>query len=448
MTEERKQELRQLLEEAMESLVIRLNLGYQSLLLRDVYRKQLPVEIYRKCLQERWPSYSEDSKSILYDFRPDVVNSTTTSKLLDFIRVELSQFINEDRILHASFVLGGTGDGFHLDRILQSLLKNTLARGIDEAVLAFDRCTKDSHIVFQRATLLEGIKLEAAIRLFEGIQLVPLPDSQSALPYYLPRMSLLGLSEKSFYSQTLLIIDYSVSPIFHKPALSAAATVDEHFQEKERFQVEVSGGNFPNFDERDFFWKFIPALSLACNAPVQTPMTWDFLAEDEFFNVNHTGLATRTHINELLGNPTEVREADIEKAKCLYRILDKNSDIRKKLQIPINRWIRSKTDRSHVDKIIDLGIAFEALYATRRNGRSQQVSNGATRYLGKGKGKKYKEEIRTKFRQIYCRRSTAVHSGTLPETATLGEKDIPNIRVYRKISEFVSEINNQSSGRW
>jgi len=38
----------------------------------------------------------------------------------------------------------------------------------------------------------------------------------------------------------------------------------------------------------------------------------------------------------------EVEEADIEKAKCLYDILDKTSDLREKLRIPIDRWIKSK----------------------------------------------------------------------------------------------------------
>ncbi len=433
MTEERKQELRELLKEATKSLVIRLG-SYQPPLLRDVYRKELPVEIYRKCLQERWPSYSEISKSILYDYRTDVVIGTTTSKLLDFIRVELSQFINEDRILHASFVLGGTGDGFHLDRILQSLLKNTIARGIDEAVLSFDRCTKNTQIVFHRATLLEGIKLETSIQLFEGIRLVPIPDSQSDLPYYLPRMSLLGFLEKSFFSQTLLIIDYSVSPIFHKPSLTAAATSDEHHRQKDRFQVEVSDGNFPIFDERDFFWKFIPALSLACNSPVKTPMTWDFLTEDEFFNENHDSIATRTHIMGLLGNPIEVSATEIARAKCLYRNLHENPDLREKLRIPIDRWIKSKADRNSVDKMIDLGIAFEALYLSDVNEElTFRLAVRAAWYLGKDKADR--EKLLTKFGHIYRCRSKAVHSGKLEPTVKFGEESVP-------VSDFIEKAQD------
>ena len=89
-----------------------------------------------------------------------------------------------------------------------------------------------------------------------------------------------------------------------------------------------------------------------------------------------------------LGTPTEVKEADIEKAKYLYeRLVDLDSNDREKLQIPIDRWVGSKTNRSWIDKIIDLGIAFEALYAP--DGGSGEIrfrfAVRAAWYLGKDK---------------------------------------------------------------
>ena len=60
-----------------------------------------------------------------------------------------------------------------------------------------------------------------------------------------------------------------------------------------------------------------------------------------------------------------MEEAEIEKAKCLYqRLVDLDSNDREKLQIPIDRWVESQTNRNRIDKIIDLGIAFEALYVS------------------------------------------------------------------------------------
>ncbi len=63
------------------------------------------------------------------------------------------------------------------------------------------------------------------------------------------------------------------------------------------------------------------------------------------------------------GKPTKVGETEIDEAKCLYRkLINLSSSDREKLQIPFDRWLRSKTPRNPIDKIIDLGIAFEALY--------------------------------------------------------------------------------------
>ncbi len=77
MTEERKQELRQLLAQAKESLVIRCVYGGPS----------IPVDAYKNYLQERWTYYGIDFLSFassLY-FAPDIANGTTKSNLLNYI---------------------------------------------------------------------------------------------------------------------------------------------------------------------------------------------------------------------------------------------------------------------------------------------------------------------------------------------------------------------------
>ena len=95
MTEERKQELEQLLGEAVRDLAILPFSGYSSL-----FRPRpllLPVNLYRKHLQQRWTSYLRDSLSVVLRFHPDIVSEATKSKLLDFIRRELAPFIDEGR---------------------------------------------------------------------------------------------------------------------------------------------------------------------------------------------------------------------------------------------------------------------------------------------------------------------------------------------------------------
>ena len=413
MTEERKQELRQLLTEAMTSLEIRPRSRAESSL--------LPVDVYRKQLQQRWTSYS-------VDFNPYIASEATKSKLLDFIREELAPFIHEDWIQSASFFIAQSGSsiGYPLDILLEQLLKIAIVRGIEGAVSVFDRCTKDTHVSFQYIALLEGITLKAEIQVFEGIRLVPLPHSTSELPRYLFDMVILDMSAISFLGKTELIIDGSVSPIFHKPF---PELFREGFREDDLpFQVEVNDEKFPNFKVKDFYEKFCQVLSLACNSAVQISLKWRLWAEDELFNLN-LGLngMTRCYDADLFGSSTEAGEAQIDEAKRLYEILD--SDFGEKLRIPIDRWIKSKTNKNPVDKMIDLGIAFEALYVSRRNKISRQLCRRASWHLGKDK--EDRKVLMTEFKAIYNCRCDAVHEGKLGEEVKVGTEFVPT-------SEFIA----------
>ena len=379
MTEEKKRELAKLLEEAMGSLEIRSLSGDRALMCLEVYTEHL-----RKC----WASYSKESKKVVFRFRPRIVSEAIRSKLLDFIQEELGQFIHEDKMLSAAFyVLGGTSDGFYLDELLEQLLRIAIARGVDEAVSAFDKCTEEESGSYKVIALLKGMTLEEEKQVFEGIQLIPLPDFPSELPSYLPYTLHRGMSEDYFCSKTLLVINYSISPIFHKPVL-LATTSDEWNSQKERFQVEVKGGKFPILNETDFYEKICQALSLACNSPVEIAHKWEWIAEDELFNVSHGALGGIVSFGYpgLFDPRTEPGETHIEEAKRLYDILaNPDSGVGGKLRIPINRWIKSKTAANYDDPIIDLGIAFESLYVPDGGGDlTYKFSIRAARHLGQG----------------------------------------------------------------
>ena len=429
MTEERKQELRQLLEEARESLVI-LRSGDEPSFIRE--------EVYREHLLQRWTAYSENVRSALVSFTPQITSEVTKSKLLDFIRKEFAQFIHEDKIQSASsFIKGGYFDGFPLDWLLEQLLRIAIARGIEEAVSVFDKCTEETSVSFQHFALLDGIRLEAGIQIYKGIQLVPLSKTSSYFHHYWPTFfaSTIGMPEDFRQSKTVLIIDCSVSPIFHKP-FPRLSQKDDY-----PFRVEVNGENFRNFMEDDFCEQFCQALSLACNFSVQIAFSWKFLAEDQLFNLSYGIEGATLGTSNLsfwpsdpFGIPIEAGEAEIEEAKCLYKkLVGLDSNDREKLQIPIDRWIKSKTPEKPIDKMIDLGIAFEVLYVTSDRNIGKQLRDNASRYLGKNE--EHRDKLLIKFKQIYKHRSKAVHEGKLGEMAQFGEEEIP-------ISEFIEEAQN------
>ena len=412
MTEESKQELRQLLKEATapKNLKIRPCSGNRS---------QLPsvdVNKYRTYLREHWTSYSESSLWILRNFDPQIANEDTKSKLLDFIRVEFAQFIHEDRILSAShFLLGGFSDGFPLDTLLDQLLKIAIAHGIEGAVLTFDRGTEDRQGSFQYMALLEGIRIKTEIQVFEGIRLVPLPNSTSELPYYLPNVSH-DIPEDFFFGKTMLIVDCSISPIFHKPFL--ASTMEEYEKrEKRTFRVKINSKDFPYLKVDDFPLNLLcQGLSLACHSEVKVSFVTKFLPKNVLYNLSSgfgPGISWST---DQFKNATDAEQSQIDEAKRLYSILTNlKSKTLKNLRIPIDRWIKSKTSANSVDRMIDLGIAFEALYLSDISETTElsfRLRLRASWFLGKGKA--HQRELMKDFSQIYEWRSKVVHTGKLP----------------------------------
>ena len=422
MTEKRKQELRQLLNQAIESLEIRRSKA-------GVLLPSIDVRKYKELLLHRWSSHSEDSPLVWANFDPIIKDENTKSKLLDFIREEFAQFIHEDRIKSAcSLISVSRTGGYPLRDLLVQLLKIAIGQGIERAISNFDRYTKETHASVRYMALLEGIKLETKTQVFDGIQLIPLPESPTDLPSYLPSsiISIFSRSANFFCAKTLLIIDCFISPVFYSPLQEK--TIPEHFKQKNRaYQVNVDG----------VFENFCQALSLACNSAVQISLEWPFWPEDELFYLGSpTPGPPRINVPAgLFGAAANAAEAHIEKAKRLYEKLGGlNSNDRERLQIAIERWIMSKTERNRTDKIIDLGIAFETLFLSDVNEElTFRLGVRAAWYLGKDK--QHRKELLKKFGDIYRCRSNAVHSGRLDEPVRFGDERIP-------INEFIERVQD------
>ena len=429
MNDVRKQELRQLLNEALANLEIRID---------SANRHQLPpiinVNKYRSILQQYWIFHSINFLSPVTRYEPHIVNMTTKSKLLDFIREEFASFIHEDQIQSASFFIIGVGSpgGYTLDSLLDQLLKIAIVHGIERAVADFDRCTKNTYAPFQYIALLEGIRVGAEIQGFEGVRLVPLPLSTSELSNYLPVMAITEMAAHSFLGKTLLIIDAFMSPIFHKPSL-------KEFQRDDiPFQIQAIGEKFPKFNVNDFYEKFCQALSLVCNSAVQVSLKWQFLAEDELFNLNTPGQGgiTRSYDADPFGSFTKIGEAEIDEAKRLFeKLVTPNSNVAGELQIPIDRWIKSKTSQTAGDKMIDLCIAFESLYIPGMNDELKfRLGVRAAWLLGENKDDR--KRLLAVFKKIYDWRSTVVHGGELKKkTFTIHDETIT-------MSELITEAQD------
>lgn len=463
MTEERKQELRQLLNEALEGLQIGVPLGVSSLLLSptigatskatEVYLRggslPLPKAKLRDYLQQRWRSYGIDSSSGVMYLQFYMANETTESKLVEFIRQELEPFTHEKEV-DSSFAFGYAiteeNDEFRLHTIrggvvnlpylLKDLLKIAVACGVERAISTFDEgsCLNGKQGFYQDIVSLGGIVVEKEIEVCEGVRLVPFPRSTTfEFESYFRGFSFLDshFEGESNIGKALFIIDRPLLSIFHK---SSHESFDGKLIGDLPFQIETHDMKFLNHEKVGTFRNlFCRVLSLACNSPVQFARHWRFLAEDNLFCLSSR--SSTTYSSRLFSNSVIAGQSEIDRAKCLYHnLISLNPKTQGKLLIAIDRWIKSKTNKTPEDQIIDLAIAFEALYLPADNNElTFKLSVRASWYLADEK--KDKEELLTVFKEFYKFRSRVVHGGEPKENVTIRGKSIP-------VSQFVTKVQN------
>ena len=441
MTEERRQELKQLLEAATtkENLKIRYVHG-QGMIYG--YKLSFPIDKYRDYLQDRWASYSAEPLGFSSSVKPHIVNQSIKSGLQDFIREELAPFIEEDSVYFNTYAIEGSdADGFRLEGLrggvymldvcLYHLLKIAIVCGVDEAVSVFETygCIEGSQGYFQSVAALEGIRLEADIQVRVGVRLITAPNPASGpipawLLRHIPSVSFFLNSESEFSARgkTLLVIDRPAFSIFHK--CSQDMFDDGSPIGDLPFQFNLEGEKFTNSEAVKSFEKlFCQALSLACNSAVQSSGDGWLFPEEKFFHPGNGGVSLSRSRGQFgdatFGKPTKVGVTEVDEAKYLYCILDGNADIREKLRIPIDRWRKSKTPRNPIDKIIDLGIAFEALYLSNI---SEPIELAFRLRLHAAWNLREDEEDRKdlmkEIQEIYAWRSSVVYTGKLPNKKT------------------------------
>ena len=99
-------------------------------------------------------------------------------------------------------------------------------------------------------------------------------------------------------------------------------------------------------------------------------------------------------------------------------------------EIPPEDIPSSPTTRD-VDKMIDLGIAFESLYLSGRKNLSRKFRRRASWFLKKDEA--HGKVLKEKFEKVYDLRCDAVHEGKLPTDVEVCGKSVP-------ISEFVEQV--------
>ena len=390
--------LAKLLERAISSVVVT----------HDYSNQRLDVPMYGQRLRTHWDRHWPDSDlNHPRHYTPSLVSDELREQILATLNRDLEQDVREGRVQTAALVtVGGYGPGFTMASLVGRLLEVAIGRGPRHAARAFYQCIRENRITYRRMALLAGVRLGLEENVRPGIRMIPLPNSTSDLPSYFPHMSFIDSGD--LLGRTLLVVDYTVQPTFADP--------DPLSLPEDVFQCQQECSDLPNFDVE----QFCDALSLACNGSIECVAEWIHVDPDAVFIPQwpHTGASARLYPHaQRRRDSVLATENSVKDVVSLYEALQSlGSGSPHVLEVPIKRWIKSKTDQLLPDSFIDLRIALESLYLKDfLNEYSQEMrfrlSIFGAWHLGSNIGDR--RRIRKRLREAYDMASGVVHSGVV-----------------------------------
>ncbi len=347
------------------------------------------------------------SRSVLShrSMAPKIVamDSYAKAKLLEFIRSELSEYILNGEVCCSMIRISGGRGTYTLEDLLQTLLRISVIWGVDNAIQSLERAIEEDSFAFQSMTLITGVKVDDKLKIDDGVHLVPLSNSPAHLPSHLP-INYPMCVETRFLGRAFISQDRFVSP-----ALAKSESPGKEF----RFSTVLEKNKKKPFNIEDFCF----AISLACNEFIQPSISWKSWREDDLFS--EFGGPGRSYVHYITADGhehrTQVTEHRINEANLICRQLyNLEDEVRGVLDIAISRWTGSRKAKGFIDRMIDLGIAFESIYLGGGN-RSQLDFTFRVRaawYLGENVEER--KRLMKTFKAIYKCRSDAVHNGKIP----------------------------------
>lgn len=370
-------------------------------------KQQIDVATYRQMLQLQWRRHwpALDLNHARH-FTPTIASGELQDLLLATVKQALKHYVRDNRVQTAAIVLvGGDGSGFKLEDLVGRLLEVAIGRGPLRAANAFYQGVHGSPVSFRRIALLNGVKFDIEAPVRNGIRMITLPSSTSRLPPYFPDWS--RMNTEDLLGQTILVVDYTVSQMFANPELMISYD--------ELFRCEQVCSDFPDFDVR----QFCDALSLVSDRPIAHVAEWTHVDPDAVFIPRwaHMGGVTHYPFAPRPQGSVTATKSNVRDAVALYetrKSLSTGPD--QKFEVPIQRWIRSKSDQSITDKFIDLRIALESLYLKDFVGEYSQEMRFRLSMFGAwhlGTDFHERRRIRKRIRDAYDRASGAVHKGAV-----------------------------------
>ena len=379
--------------------------------------EQLGYTDYQSQLQRCREVYDPFIRPWLSSYRLEVSQPEVRDKLFGFVYRELADHIRDGKIHSATIAFaGGLSSGSPVYDVVLNLVRRAVVDGPEVAARAFVDCTTRTSISFNQFFLLSGIKVEAPFEVFDGITLIPMPESASELPSHLPFIGGLPdrhnrVSVQDVVNKTLVQVEYEVSPIFHRPAESYTfeSGPDRHFR------IRLKGEDSQQFD----LDVLCQALAVAGRCSVRSIMTWTSMLDYEIFDLSITRRIGASGYSATAPLPPRddpsvlVSRRQLDTINALYTgLAQPSSEPWGRLHIPVDRLMKSMQETNPIDQIIDLGIALEALYVPDSQSEvTFRFALHAAWHLGENKAERKK--LRKRFEEIYRARSDVMHTGQL-----------------------------------
>ena len=401
MSDHEVERLADLLERAIGSVVVT----------HDYSTQRIDVPTYGRMLRRYWDRHwpAVDMNQPRF-YTLTITSGELQEGLLAIVNRDLKQYVRDGRVQTASIVtVGGYGSGFTLVDLVGRLIEVAIGRGPWNAACAFYQGIRETRIAYRRIALLTGVWLDLEVAVRPGIRMIPMPSSSADLPSYFPHMSFMDSGD--LLGQTLIVVDYTVQPTFADPAPFSLP--------EDMFQRQQVCSELPNFDVH----QFCDALSLANDGPIAVVTEWTHVDPDAVFIPQrpYTGAEYRYPLAPRLRGSVMATANSVNEAVSLYEARQTlSTGSTQVLEVPIKRWIKSKTDQLLADRFIDLRIALESLYLKDfLNEQSPEMrfrlSLFGAWHLGSDIGDR--RRIRKRLRDAYDVASGSVHSGIVEDIA-------------------------------
>ena len=350
------------------------------------------------------------------------------TELSIYVRKLLSEFIVDDRIGSGVTSLVTYDEDISVDELALSLIRGAAIIGPETTVRMLFSWKDSKPLRYRIHFVLWGAHFPGSFTLEAGASIMKLPNDRNELNKHLPFPDsvMWRHSDMDFLNRAKVSIECEATPPLWAPGENRVPLKSTWTARK------LSGSPVDQFCQ---------ALSVSCDQYVSWKIHWFDFGDLLIFN---SGLSSTT---ELPAHSYDSMITEFSPAQLTQNHFEDTFDILTKLQaakgrldVAIGRWNRSKRPTAILsDKLIELRIAFEALYLSGiEDELGFRLATRGAWHLGTDFCER--REYQRTLREAYRRASTAVHTGTVDDTEEnrnllTGSQDLCRKGILKRLSE-------------